>query len=356
MKNLIKIFFLLIIIASLLVFKSVKLEARESTTTPETATTTTPTYSLPPEVQAAVDEQANLKIETENFDVEFSPEHPGSNTKVSAQVISYTFDVNRATITWILNGKVAASGKSFSFTTGGLGSKTNLTVSIITPDKHALSKSFSFQAAEVNLLWETPGYAPAPYRGKILPVSQSLIKVVAIPQGIKTSASRLIYEWRRNNKNIPASSGLAKSVFTFYSAETGEESVEVRVSTSDESTVTVNSILIRINEPKILFYKDLPFEGPQYQKELGENFTLNKKELVLRAEPYFFSKRALQKFSYEWQINNKQIEKGQKPNLINLALPEGTIKGISLIRLSMSNPLNILEMAEKQLQINFDLE
>ncbi len=355
MKNFIKIFFLLILVAFFLILESAKMEAQESTTTSETTATTT-TYTLPPEVQAAIDAQANLKIETDNFDVEFSPEHPGPNTKVSAQVISYTFDVNRSTIAWILNGKVTGNGKSFSFTTGELGSKTNLTVSIITPDNHALSKNFSFQSAEVDLLWETPGYVPAPYRGKILPVSQSLIKVIAIPQGIKTAASRLIYEWKRNGKNLPSSSGFAKSVFTFYGAETGEESIEVRVSTSDESVVAVNSILIKINEPKILFYEDLPFEGPQYQKELGENFTLAKKELALRAEPYFFSKRALQKFSYEWQINNKQVEKGQKPNLINLALPEGTIKGISLIRLSMSNPLNILEMAEKELQINFDLE
>ncbi len=353
MKNFIKIFFLLALVAPLLILESAKLKAQESTTTPEMATTT---YSLPPEVQAAIDAQANLKIETENFDVEFSPEHPGPNTKVSGQVISYTFDVNRSTIAWILNGKIAASGKSFSFTTGDLGSKTNLTVSIITPDRHALSKNFSFQAAEVNILWETPGYAPAQYRGKILPVSQSLIKVIAVPQGIKTAASKLIYEWKRNGKNLPASSGLAKSVFTFYGGKTGEESIEVHVSTSDESAVAVNSVLIKINEPKILFYEDIPIEGTQYQKELGENFTLNKKELILRAEPYFFSKRALQKFSYEWQINNKQVEKSQKPNLINLALPEGTIKGISLIKLSMSNPLNILEMAEKELRINFDLE
>jgi hypothetical protein len=343
MKNLIKIFFLLsiaVLFAAIYAFAA--------TTTPETSTTTpvtTPETTWTPIIP-----------QTENFDVEFSPEHPGSNTKVSAQVISYTFDVNRSTIAWILNGKVTGSGKSFSFTTGELGSKTNLTVSIITPDNHALSKSFSFQSAEVDLLWETPGYTPPQYRGKVLPVSQSLIKVVAVPQGIKTAASRLIYEWKHNGKNLPVSSGLAKSVFTFYGGETGEESIEVHVSTSDESAVAVNSVLIKINKPKILFYENLPFEGPQYQKELGGSFTLAKNELALRAEPYFFSKRALQKFSYEWQINNKQIEKGQKPNLINLALPEGTIKGISLVKLSMSNPLNILEMAEKELQINFNLE
>lgn len=354
MKNLIKIFFLVILIAPLLILESTKLEAQESTTTPETSTTT-PVFTLPPEVQAAIDQQANLKIETENFDVEFSPKYPGPNTKVSAQVISYTFDVNRATIAWIINGEVKASGKSFSFTTSSIGSRTNLTVSIITQDGHALTKSFSFQASEVDLLWETPTYTPPQYRGKALPSPQSLIKVVSIPRGFNVSGTRLIYEWRRNNKNIPASSGLGKNTLIFYGGETGSETIGIKVSTIGGGAIAENQISLKIEQPQILFYENLPMEGPQYQKELGNNFTLAKTEMSLRAEPYFFSRRALQKISYEWQMNDKKIENPDKPNLLNLTVPASG-SGVSLIRLSMSNPLNILEMAEKQLQINFDLE
>lgn len=298
--------------------------------------------------------QANL-IQTKNFIVEFSPTHPGPNTKVSAQVISYTFDVNRAAISWILNGKLAGTEKTFSFTTADLGSQINLQVSVITPNNETLSQNFTFQSAETTLLWETSGYAPASYRGKILPVSQSLIKVVAFPRGFQVSSSELIYEWKRNGKNIPDSSGRGKRTFTFYSNKAGEDAVEVAVSTSDESIIAENTNHIKIREPQILFYEEVPWEGPQYQKELGNVLSLQTSELALRAEPFFFSKRALTALSYEWQMNNKKIETPKKPNLLNLAIPPETKNGTSLIELSLQNSLNLLEMANKELQINFNL-
>jgi hypothetical protein len=353
MKHLsIKIFFVLLIAAVILSFQYIKAQ-EESTTTPTEEATTT--YTLPPEVQAAIDKQANYKAETENFEVKFSPPYPGPNTKVFAEVISYTFDVNRATIAWILNGKIAGMEKTFSFTTGESGSKTNLQVSIITPSKNALSQSFTFQGAEVDLVWETPGYAPPQYQGKILAVAQSTIKMTAIPWGMSVSDSKLIYEWGKNGKNLPNDSGQGKKTLTFYASETGEDAVSVTVSTADESVVAENQITLKVGAPKILFYEESPLEGPKYQKELGENFTLAKPELILRAEPYFFSKRALPALPYEWQMNDKKVETYQKPNVLYLAVPEETAQGSSLIRLSLSNALNVLETARKTLQVNFNL-
>jgi hypothetical protein len=346
MKNSTKIFFLIAFIAFFLILESVKIEAQEESAT---------IPSLPPEVQAAIEAQSNLEIETQNFDVNFSPERPGANTRVSAEFISFTFDVNRSIIAWIINGKVAGSGKTFSFTTGELGSVVNLTVSAITPDKKTLSKSFTFQAAEVDILWETPGYTPPQYRGKALAIAQSFIKLTAIPQGIKTSASKLIYEWKRNGKNFPLLSGAGKKTFSFYGAEVGDEIVELLISTPEGSVVAENSVRIKINEPKILFYEESPLEGPLYQRELGSAFSLNKPELILRAEPYFFSKRALPILSYEWLMNNKKVATPQKPNLLNLAAPSGQ-KGTSIIALALENIKNVLERANKIIQVNFDVQ
>lgn len=302
-----------------------------------------------------LDLMAQVGSPLESFIVKFAPEAPGANTKVSAQVISYTFDVNRAQIAWIMDEKVAGSGKTFSFTTGDFGTQTDLTVSIITEDEKALSKSFIFRTAEVDLLWETPGYAPPFYRGKILAGPQSKIRITAIPWGFETTDSKLIYEWRRNGDNIPASSGPNKQIMDFYASTGGEELIEVAVSTSDKSAVAKNFIRIKVNQPKILFYEERPLEGTQYQKELGAAMTLENTEFTIRAEPYFFSKRALPLLTYEWLMNNKKIEDAKKPNLLNLSVPEGT-KGISVISLSLFNPKNILERAEKMLQININLE
>jgi len=288
--------------------------------------------------------------------IKFVPEYPGANTTVSAQFISYTFDVNRAEIAWIINGKVEGTGKNFSFTTGNIGSETILTVSVITADEKTLSKTFTFRAVEVDLLWETSTYTPPQYQGKALACPQSEVKVTAIPRGMKISDAKLIYEWKLDDKNIPDGSGTGKNLLSFYMPETGVETVAITVSTPDEKIKALNYMTIRVNGPKILFYEVKPLEGPQYQKELGSTFDLLKSELSLIAEPYFFSRRALPILSYEWRMNDKKIDTPQKPNLLNLTIAEKTAKGASLIRLLLENPLNILERAEKTLQINFGSE
>ncbi len=295
------------------------------------------------------------KEATKNFSVEFSPENPGANTKVSAQLISYTFDANRAETAWIINGKIAGTGKTFSFTTGNLGSVISLGVSIITDDEVALSKNFSFRAVEADLLWETPGYAPPPYQGKILAVSQSIIKITAVPQGFTSSDSRLIYEWKRNDKAVSDASGSGKKTFTFYAAPAGTENIEVRISNPNNTAIAVKQIQIPINEPKILFYEENPLEGPQYQKEISPVFSMAKPELILRAEPFFFSKRAIPLLSYEWKMNGKNAVNQAKPNVINFSAPENA-KGNSIIELLAENPKNILERALKTLKIQFNFQ
>ncbi len=323
--------------------------ASQAQTTTPTTTPATPATTTPP----AVPEWTPTIPETEEFFVNFSPENPGPNVKVSAEFVSFTFDVNRSEIAWLINGKVAGAGKNFSFVTGDLGSVINLRVSVITPDEKPLSKSFYFQAAEVDLLWETPSYVPASYRGKALPPPQASIKVTAIPQGIKTATSKLIYEWKRNGKNLPASSGQGKNTLNFYSSETGGDTIEVSVSDLGENVNATNQIVIGVENPKILFYEENPLEGAQYQRESGESISLGKPELILRAEPFFFSKRALPILSYEWQMNGQKIETPQKPNFLNLTAPGGQ-KGTSVISLALENSKNILERASKTIQINFN--
>lgn len=347
-KNIPKIIFFL----SIAVFFSAH-AAFADTTTPATSITT-PTGPTAEELLQGL--QSILGEKMYSFFVDFTPQNPGANMQVSAQVTSYNFDVDRSNISWIFNGKKAGTGKQFSFATGGIGSQTVLRVSVTTPDGFSLSQTFYLGAAEVDLLWETPAYVPPAYRGKALAVSQSSVKATAIPQGFRVSDSNLIYNWNLNGKEMPVLSGKGKNTFNFYTSVAGTDVVKVRVSNNDQSITAENSIQIKISDPKIIFYEENPLEGPEYQKELGDTLDLGKSELILRAEPYFFSKRALSIIPWEWQMNDKKIAAPQKPNVLHLNIPKGTAQGSSFIKLSLSNIMNVLETAEKTLQINFNIQ
>ncbi len=291
----------------------------------------------------------------DDFFVEFSPENPGANTKVNAQTQSYSFDINRASVSWTLNGKVSGTGKSFSFTTGNIGSLTSVGVSILSPAGQRFSKSFFFQAADVDLLWETSSYIPPQYQGKALPISGSKIKITAIPWGMEIADSKLIYEWNLNNKNILDQSGTGKKTITITTSDLGNDKdvIKLKVSTPSADISAEKTISIKINEPKILFYEESPLEGPLYQKALNGSFSLQNPELSIRAEPYFFSRGTLSSLIKKWAINSKEVEISKKPNIINLSIQEKT-KGTSLVKLSLTNPINIYEFAQKLIQINFE--
>lgn len=289
----------------------------------------------------------------EDFSVEFSPSIPGPNTSVSASLISYSFDVNRASITWILNGQIKLRGtgqKNFSFTTGNLGSRTNISVSITSEDGIQLQKNFSFQAADVDILWEALNYTPLAYRGKALPVSGSLIKVTAVPYF--PGSSGLIYEWQIDYKNMPDISGTGKNSFVFKSADIyNKNKIGLTVSNYDRSIVAKKSVDIEIGAPKIIFYEENPLEGTKYNKALKGNVQLEQDEIIVRVEPYFFSTKDLKKLSYEWLMNEKKVIPEEFSNIFSLR--KGESSGRSLINVKINNPANILQYADSSLEINY---
>jgi hypothetical protein len=314
----------------------------------------TPSSQEPEEISV---QELFMQLPLETFRVELFPDYPTANTKITAEVKSNNFDVNRANITWNLNGKRAGTGKTFSFVTGEIGAWISLQVSVITPAARTLNWSYSFRVAETDLLWETQTYVPAEYRGKALAVPTTKIKTTAVPWGFTSNESNLIYEWKRNGKNLPDQSGKGRKTLAFFASELNNfETIEARVSNFDGSIFAHNKIEIRISEPKLLFYEEHPLEGVQYQKELSGIFNLIKPELILRAEPYFFNKRGLSALSFNWRINDKQVEIPLKANVLPLAAPKETKEGVSIVKLAVKNLENLIEFAEKALQININYE
>ena len=292
----------------------------------------------------------------EDFFVEFSPENPGSNTLVSAKANSYSFDIDRASINWVVNGQTKLKGtgeKSFSFQTGNMGTQTVLSVSITTESGAQLRKDFSFKNADVDILWEALTYTPSWYKGKALPSPGTLIKITAVPHfSGATSPTKLIYNWSVDFKNKPDISGLGKRSFLLRSANVFDNSkISVIVSNYDKSITAEKNISITVGQPKIIFYEENLLEGTRFNQALQKDFQLNDNTINIRAEPFFFSIGNLEKLLYEWTMNNQKIATEEFPNILSLARREQS--GRSNIGLKISNRINIMQSAENSLQINY---
>ncbi len=302
--------------------------------------------------------------ETSEFSVEASPESPKSFETITFTLKSFSVDLNRAAITWAVNGKTALSGigkTSFSFQSGKAGTAYTVDISVKDSVLGTLTKRLSFRVGEVDLLWEAVGsYVPPFYKGKALPPPQGAVKLVAAPNlfsgGKKLSADELVYRWKRNGKyrDLNSQSGYGKkSVSIRGDLIKRGETIEVEASSLDNGSAGSGSAVFSYDEPFVIFYEDKPAEGVQFNRAINGEFTLPNKESTILALPYFFSAKSREggAISYSWRVGDKNITDTAKSSLT--LREEGGGGGSENVSLSVSHVANVLQEAVSGFTVNF---
>lgn len=293
-----------------------------------------------------------------NFDIKTNPMFPKAYTEIRAMVSSYSFNTNRAYITWSVNGKIVEQGtgkKNITFKTGDIGTTVRLSVSITTENGLNLNEIKEIKIGELDLLWQANTHTPPFYRGKALPTEGSSIIITALPQGWGPTGS-LIYEWKRNFKNLPGLSGVGKNSISFsFTDISNEENIGIKVSTSKGEVLAEKLMTIKIREPEIVLYEESPLEGTLSQKALSlvRKIQLSQPEIVIRAEPYFFLKPTINSLSYEWTMNKEPLNTLSKPNTVGLNIPASSEGGTAIIELKARNTTASFDQITKKLQFSF---
>lgn len=303
--------------------------------------------------------------ETSDFSVEATPESPKSFEAITFRLKSFTLDLNRAVISWTVNGKTALSGigkTSFNFQTGKAGTSYTIDISVKSGDE-VLTKRLSFRVGEVDLLWEaTNSYVPPFYKGKAMPSSQSSVKLVAVPNlfsgSKKLSPDELVYRWKRNDKyrELNDQSGYGKkSVLINGDLIKSGESVEVEASSLNNGSAGQGSASFSYENPLIVFYEDRPAEGVSYNRAIGGEFNMPNKESTILAVPYFFSAKTRESgaISYSWRVGDKSVS-GTEGNRSFITLrEEGGSQGSENVSLSINHVSRVLQEAVAGFTVNF---
>jgi hypothetical protein len=98
-------------------------------------------------------------VNDHDIDVALTPEQPRPNQNVTIELSSYATEMNKATITWSVNGttKLNGIGKTkLSITTGDVGQKTDVSIVIITQEGTRVDKRIVITPAQLDILWEAP--------------------------------------------------------------------------------------------------------------------------------------------------------------------------------------------------------
>ncbi len=288
------------------------------------------------------------------------PEYPGPNETIETTIVAYLTDLNRAKIVWMVNGRVVENTigkKTFSFQNGNSGKKTKLAVEITPIDGERIYREFFFTPMGTTILWEADTYTPPFYKGKPLLTPQARVRVIAVPDTVNTqgsiSAGNLVYQWEKDGSISGDMSGYGKNSFSFMGPNPyGKTGVSVSVSSLDNTLRSKKNIDLPLTQPFILFYEDHPLLGKWFNRSLGSNLSLTKKEFSVTAEPYFFSNERgdVPTLSYNWSLNDKNVNNsGHTITLRN----ETGVKGDSSIALSMYGTKQTFQSASKSLLIHF---
>lgn len=214
------------------------------------------------------------------------------------------------------------------------------------------------KAQEVDLLWQGENYVPPFYKGRTLWSSQSRITLVAIPHGLGNPAS-LNYKWTKTGTVLGNLNGIGKNTISFLDSILSKPQtikVEIISSSSDEygqKTVLASaSTKITPLTPSLYIYENNPLYGFKFNKEVGNTYKLEGKEVTFTAFPFFFSvfDRTDDVLKYEWGTNVGGTDTGSS---VTYRTPDDA-KGASSIRARVSNTYQVTQFANKNFLIQYE--
>lgn len=307
--------------------------------------------------------QAQTLTSDSSLSISMSPQNPSPGDRVTVSLQSFSSDLNRAKITWLVNGVEKRSEiglKNYYIQAGTAGTSMTISSRIETLDGNMFSREVTFIPAGVDLIFETISYVPPFYKGKAMNTNQGTIVVVAFPEmfdqnGRKFTTKELVYAWRKNDVAMPSASGVGKNYLTFSgSVPVRDAKIEVAVSSLDQSIVANKTINIGSEDPKIVFYENSPIYGIMTNKAIKNTVQLLSDEFSVLAIPYFFGVgySTTPDLDYVWTINGRTAAIQEPKNSFTVR-QENPGAGTANIALKINNNVRIFQFANSDFIINF---
>ncbi len=290
--------------------------------------------------------------------IKLEPEHPKVGDIFTATLQSYTTDLDKDNVSWILDRKVIKSGfgeKSISLTMSK--EYKNLLVKVTSSDGKLFTSGVSLLEKSVNIVWEgSDSYIPDWYKGKRYIARGGTMRAVAIANisdGKNYIDNKdLVFAWEVNGEVQDKISGLGRSYADIYIIDEYGDSVDITVTvrprlTDDKisETITVSPV-----DSNILLYEKDSIYGI-ITKSLGGEVNVSKKDLELVAEPFYFSVDSLKlnNMKYVWSINGKE----QSGNNYSRVFKLGDKAGYSIVSVYAEHAKKIMQDAKRDVKISF---
>ncbi len=297
------------------------------------------------------------------LEMSLSPEKPTPLENVTITLQSFSYDLDRSKITWLVNGvekRTEIGLKTFTVLAGQSGQKTTVGVRVETPEDGIQKSEVSFTPAVVDLIYEALSYTPPFYKGRALNPNQGKVLVTAIPElinsaGSKISSKNILYSWKKDGTVQQSASGIGKNIFIFSgSVPVRDILIEVTASSLEGNISASQQINITNSSPKIVFYENSLIYGIMFNQAIKNTVNLITDEFSAVAVPYFFTTNSTtgSELDYVWKMNGQTVENQEPKNSFTTRV-DTPGSGLADISLKISNNVRIFQFTNNNYSINF---
>ena len=269
-----------------------------------------------------------------------TPQSPSPGQKVTITTQATSFDIQRTQYTWTVDGEPRpdASGpgrNSYVFTAAEVGSTKHIDVQAEPMNGRAVTASLIVYTIDIAMTWTADTYTPKWYKGKALPIPQSLIRVAAIPtiiiEGITIPAEKLIYTWEQNGERVLY--GVGKQIFEFQEPEQAWDTPTIVLTLEDrERRIQKEARVMIVSQiPQAVIYQSFPLGGIEFRRGASAFFPVPPGIIDVQIEPFFFNKQSKYNFSYEWLVQGNPVSGSPKnPFLLTLDTQQQSLNDVSI--------------------------
>ena len=238
-------------------------------------------------------------------------------------------DKDTLNFSWNIDGvsqpKLSGQGRnSIELIAGAIGSATKIRVTVSNKNTPLGTVTLTVRPSDLALTWFAETYTPRWYKGKALPIANSIVNIVAVPNFISggkvLSPENLIYRWSVDDEER-ALVGTGRQVLRVQMSDLSDIShqVSVLVEDTEKQIKKEGEIFLISRSPKVLVYPSTPLGGIESRSAAKLFFTPVRGLLDFLAEPFFFNILSKTLLSYHWNANGVDIS-GNAQNPSNLSI------------------------------------
>ncbi len=293
-------------------------------------------------------------LSSTGLDLTVSSNNPIPGQDVTITAGSFNADVNTSQITWVVNGKLNQSGigmKELIIKAPALGKKLSVDVSAVTTNGRKMVSNIVIGSGYIDMIIETDGYVPPLFLGKVAPVYQNYVTIIAMPHVADSSGNEynpkdLVYKWAKNDSVLADQSGYGKQSISIKGTVLPRPyTLSLFVSSKDNEAQAVGSVDIDYQSPFAKFYVDDSLYGVLFNRTIKSNLNIGtNREVGVHITPYGFNgpSNDVNNLTYTWSINGTEHPELSTNSSITLRAPDNS-DGSSNVAIDINNSKEVLQ-------------